>query len=145
MKQLWYRILFWIEHHLSPRHLKVVGTAWGGPAYDWEYLLRLEQAKLHEMKRYFELTNGTFDHTNDIRWISICIKLLDIIINEPGDCSYINTRNMWRFIKPTDYVKGVKKENVEQYYKSYPQDLRWVKAEYLYYEIRKRYTSGWWD
>lgn len=97
------------------------------------------------MKRYFELTNGTFDHTNDIRWISICIKLLDIIIDEPEDQRYVNTRNMWRFIKPTDYVKGVKKENVEQYYKSYPQDLRWVKAEHLYYEIRKRYTSGWWD
>ena len=145
MERLWHRILFWIEHHLSLRHLKVVKTAYDGAAYDWEYLLRLEQAKLCEMKRYFEITNGTFDHTNDIRWIGICIKLLDIIINEPEARSYINTRNMWRFIRPTDCVKGVEKEDVEHYYKSYPQDLRWVKAEYLYYEIRKRYTSHWWD
>jgi hypothetical protein len=45
----------------------------------------------------------------------------------------------------TDYAKGVIKEDVEDYYKSYPQDLRWIKAEHLYYEIRKRYTSHWWD
>jgi hypothetical protein len=97
------------------------------------------------MKKYFELTNGTFDHTNDIRWIGICIKLIDIIVNEPEEHPYVNTQNIWRFIRPTDYVKGVEKEDVEHYYKSYPQDLRWVKAEHLYYEIRKFYTSRWWD
>ena len=99
------------------------------------------------MKNYFEskFSRETFDHENDIKWISICIKLLDIIIDEPEGHSYVNTRNMWRFIRNTKLAKGVEKEDVEHYYKSYPQDLRWVKAEYLYYEIRKRYTSHWWD
>lgn len=147
MKQLWYRIQFWIEHHLSPRHLKVVKTAFDGPAYDWGYLLRLEQSKLKEMKNYFEskFSRETFDHENDIKWIGICIDLIDIIVNQPDEHPYVNINNMWRFIRSTDYVNGVIKEDVEDYYKSYPQDLRWVKAEHLYYEIRKRYTSHWWD
>lgn len=145
MKRIWYRIKQWCETNLTRTRWDVIVEAISSPPFDWSYLSRLERAKLYEMKSYFELTSGTFDHKNDIRWINICIKLLDIIIDEPEDQRYVNTRNMWRFIRPTDYAKGVKKENVEQYYKLYPQDLRWVKAEHLYYEIRKRYTSRWWD
>ena len=145
MKTILYRIAQWCQENLTRARYDVIAEAVTSPPFDWSYLLRLEQVKLREMKRYFELTNGTFDHTDDIRWIGICIKLLDIIINEPEDHPYVNTRNMWRFIRPTDYAKCVKKEDVEQYYKSYPQDLRWVKAEHLYYEIRKQYTCRWWD
>lgn len=147
MKRFWYKIQFWIEHHLTLSHFRVVKTAFNGYAYDWSHLLRLEQAKLKEIKSYFEtdFASATFDHKKDIKWIGICIKLIDIIVDQPEDHPYVNTRNIWRFIRSTDYVKGVKKEDVEDYYKSYPQELRWVKAEYLYYEIRKRYTSGWWD
>ena len=145
MKTIWYRIVQWCQENFTRARYEVIAEAITSPPFDWSYLLRLERAKLREMKKYFELTNGTFDHTNDIRWISICIKLLDIIIDEPEDQRYVNTRNMWRFIRPTDYAKGVEKEDVEHYYKSYPQDLRWVKAEHLYYEIRKQYTCRWWD
>ena len=145
MKRIWYRIKQWCETNLTRARWDVIVEAISSPPFDWSYLSRLERAKLYEMKSYFELTNGTFDHTNDIRWINICIKLLDIIIDEPEDHRYVNTNNMWRFIRSTDYVNGVIKEDVEDYYKSYPQDLRWVKAEHLYYEIRKRYTSHWWD
>lgn len=145
MKRLWYRIVQRCQENLTRARYEVIVKAITSPPYDWSYLLRLEQAKLREMKRYFELTNGTFDHTDDIRWINICIKLLDIIINEPEDHLYVNTRNMWRFIRPTDYAKGVEKEDVEHYYNLYPQDLRWVKANQLYYEIRKQYTHRWWD
>lgn len=145
MKKIWYRIVQWCQENFTRARYEVIAEAITSPPFDWSYLLRLERVKLREMKKYFELTNGTFDHTNDIRWIGICIKLLDIIIEEPEDHPYINTRNMWRFIRPTDYAKGVEKEDVEHYYKSYPQDLRWVKAEHLYYEIRKQYTRRWWD
>lgn len=145
MKQIWYRIKQFIDTNFTVARIKLISRAVNDPPYDWSYLLRLERAKLCEMKKYFELTNGTFDHTNDIKWISVCIKLLDIIIDEPEDHPYVNTNNMWRFIRSTDYVDGIIKVDVEAYYKAYPQDLRWVKAEHLYYEIRKRYTCHWWD
>ena len=150
MKRLWYRIQFWIEHHLSPRHLKVVKTAYDGPAYDWEYLLKLEQSKLKEMKAYFEtkFVRETFDHENDIKWISICIKLIDIIIESnvydtPEEVNkYVNIRNMKRFYR---LKKGTTWDKVENHVKHWPNDLRILKAENLYYEIRKHYTRGWWD
>lgn len=145
MRNIFINMKAWFKYKCNRRYFKFIKACHNTWPWDWSYLLRLEQAKLQEMKSYFELTNKTFDHTNDIRWIGICIKLLDIIIDQPEDHPYINTRNMWRFIRPIDYVKDVEKEDVEQYYKSYPQDLRWVKAEHLYYEIRKRYTSSWWD
>lgn len=148
MKQLWYRIQFWIEHHLFPRHLKVVKTAFNGPAYDWAYLLKLERSKLKEMKTYFEtkFVRETFDHENDIKWIGICIKLIDIILEEDIESfdndHYVNIRNMQRF-----YLlrKGVTWDKVESYVKKWPNDLRILKAENLYYEIRKYYTRYWWD
>ena len=150
MKRLWYRIQFWIEHHLSPRHLKVVKTAYDSPAYDWAYLLKLERSKLKEMKTYFEtkFVRETFDHENDIKWIGICIKLIDIIIESsvydtPEEVNkYVNTRNMKRFYH---LKKGVTWDKVENHVKHWPNDLRILKAENLYYEIRKYYTRYWWD
>ena len=57
MKRFWHKIQFWIEHHLTLSHFRVVKTAFDGYAYDWSYLLRLEQAKLKEIKSYFETQN----------------------------------------------------------------------------------------
>ena len=148
MKRLWNRIQFWIEHHLSLRHLKVVKTAYDGPAYDWAYLLRLEQSKLREIKSYFEtkFVRETFDHENDIKWIDICIKLIDVILEEDiesfDNVPYVNIRNMRRFYR---LGKRVTWDKVESYVKKWPNDLRVLKAENLYYEIRKEYTRGWWD
>ena len=145
MKRIWYRIVQWVKENLTLARLRLIGETITDPPYDWSYLLRLEQAKLIEMRDYFIMMSHDFDHRNDIKWINICINLIDIIVNQPEEHPYVNTNNMWRFINPTDYVKGVAIKDVEDYYKAYPQDLRWVKAEHLYYEIRKRYTSGWWD
>lgn len=145
MKRIWYRIVQWIEENLTLARFRLIKEAALSSPYDYNYLLRLEQAKLQEMANYFVKQQDWFDHTNDLKWINICIRLIDIIVDYPEEHPYVNTQNMWRFIRPTDYVKGVMKEDVEHYYKSYPQELRWVKAEHLYYEIRKRYTSHWWD
>ena len=51
--------------------------------------------------------------------------LIDIIAKNQPEHPYVNTNNMWRFIRPTDYVDGIIKVDVEGYYKKYPQDLRW--------------------
>ena len=144
MKRLWNTITNWLQSNLTISKLNVIKHAISDYPYDWADLMELEKAKLEEMHNYFS-KSWHVDHKHDLRWIKICIDLLDIIINEPEDHPYVNTQNMWRFIRSTDYVKGVEKKDVEHYYKSYPQDLRWVKAEHLYYEIRKRYTSHWWD
>lgn len=145
MKQILYRIKQFIDTNFTVARIRLIGRAINDPPYDWSYLLRLERAKLIEMRDYFKMMSNDFNHESDIKWINICINLIDIIAEQPEDHPYINVNNMWRFIRSTDYVKGVKKEDIEHYYKSYPQDLRWVKAEYLYYEIRKRYTARWWD
>ena len=145
MKQIWYRIKQFIDTNFTVTRIKLIGRAINDPPYDWTYLLKLERAKLIEMRDYFKMMSNDFNHEPDIKWINICINLIDIIAEQPEDHPYVNVNNMWRFIRSTDYVKGVIKEDVEHYYKSYPQDLRWVKAEYLYYEIRKRYTACWWD
>lgn len=144
MKRLWYRITQWVNDNLTWSRLRVIKHALTDPPYDWAYLLELEKVKLKEMHNYFSRSDIS-DHKEDLKWINICINLIDIIINQPEEHTYVNTNNMWRFIVSTDYVNGVIKEDVEDYYKAYPQDLRWVKAEHLYYEIRKRYTSHWWD
>lgn len=144
MKRLWYQIVHYVNYHFRKAKWYVIREAISGHPYDSCFLLKLEQAKLKEMLEYFQRSD-IVDHTNDIKWIKICINLLDIIINEPEDQRYINIENMWRFVWPTDYTKGVEKEDVEHYYKLYPQHLRWVKANHLYYEIRNIYTSRWWD
>ena len=138
MKQFWYRVVQWVEQNITMSRFRVVGAAIIEPPYDYTSLLKLEQVKLKEIANYFSKVDFV-DHTRDIYWINICIKLIDIIIDQPEEYPYVNTKNLWRFIQPTDYVNGVKEVDVEHYYKSYPQDLRWVKAEHLYYEIRKEY------
>lgn len=145
MKQFWYRITQFIETNFTRSRFNVIKQAIVGEPYDWSNLLRLEQAKLIEMRDYFMMMSNDFDHHADIKWINICIDLIDIIVDQPDEHPYVNTNNIWRFISPTDYVKGVVKVDVEDYYRAYPQDLRYIKAEHLYYEIRKRYTGHWWD
>ena len=145
MKQFWYRIVQWVEQNLTMARFRLIKESALSSPYDYTYLLRLEQAKLQEMANYFVKQQDWFDHTNDLKWINICIRLIDIIVDYPEEHPYVNTQNIWRFIRPTDYVKGVEKVDVEHYYNSYPQDLRYVKAEHLYYEIRKQYTGNWWD
>jgi hypothetical protein len=145
MKQIWYRIKQFIDTNFTVARIKLIGRAINDPPYDWSYLLKLERAKLIEMRDYFKMMSNNFKHESDIKWINICINLINIIAEQPKDHPYVNVNNMRRFIRPTDYVDGIIKVDIEGYYKKYPQDLRWIKAEHLYYEIRKRYTARWWD
>lgn len=145
MRNIFTNIKAWFEYKCNRRYFKFIKACHNTWPWDWAYLLRLEQAKLQEMKCYFKSTSDTFDHINDIKWIEICIKLLDIIIDQPEGYPYVNTKNLWRFVRSTKFASGAKPEDVENYYNLYPQDLRWIKAWNLYYEIRKIYTGNWWD
>lgn len=127
-------------------------TAWGGGPWDWYYLLILEQAKLKEMRSYF-MSSLYFDHSNDIKWIDKCIQLIDIMLeNDPLDDAsntpYVNIRNMKRFyrLRKNQATQSMPSwDDVEKYVRKYPNDLRILKAENLYYEIRREYTTRWWD
>jgi hypothetical protein len=97
------------------------------------------------MRAYFKILN-IVDHEDDIRYINICINLLDILIDDGGGLmdyknmkfkKYVNTKNFKRFIPnaPTSY------DNLE----ICNCDVYMAKAKHLYYEILKNKITNWWD
>lgn len=120
--------------------------------FDYGYLLDLEKFKLQLMLKSFKDVSHT-DHTNDIRWISICIKLIDIIQEEDSALEvvememskpqfklvkYVNINNAFRFgIEYLDRYDGLQVYRREL--------LRQQKALYLYNKIRYNYMLEWWD
>lgn len=143
MKQIWNNIKDWLSHNWTCSHRKVVEEAVIGMPYDFGFLLRLEREKIREIRDYF-ISSNIVDHTNDIKWMNICIKLLDILIENSTDVDpkTLNYKNIKRFIKPKMDVDW---EDVLNYYDTFPDDYRYAKAWYLYFEIRKNYTGNWWD
>jgi hypothetical protein len=147
MRRFWYRFKQFIETNITRSKFNLIKQTITGEPYDYGFLLQLEQAKLIEMRDYFA-KQEYFDHRHDIRYINICISLLDILINTtyfdtPEETPYVNTRNAMRFYNPRTCKATV--DEVVSYLKKYPNDLRYTKAETLYYEIRKQYTTEWWD
>lgn len=129
---------------------------WGKP-FDWYYLLKLEQRKLLEMRNYFNKFRRVEGWEYQVRDCNLCIKLIDIIINEDKyykswihasygsnskECKpfpvHINARNHKRF-----KYKGLNK-NSKIYY-SLLADYRCVKALYLYNTIRNYKLFNLWD
>lgn len=98
-----------------------------------------------------EFKTNVIDHNSDIRWISICIKLIDIIQEEDSALEYngifstqkfklikyINIRNSYRF--KLDDSCFMNNSNI------YKELLRQRKALYLYNKIRYNYIFEWWD
>lgn len=144
MGKIWSNIRAFFEYNWNLSHWKFIKTAIFSNPYDWTYLFQVEKAKLEEMRDYMERSE-VVDHeeNGNLRWVGICIRLLDIIIEEPEECPYVNLRNAYRYY-PRFLIED-KKEAWLDYVKEYPQELRWQKAYNLYYEIRKEYTTSWWD
>lgn len=141
----WANIRDWFTHNWNKSHCKVVKEAVYGMPYDWTYLLKLERSKIKEMRDYCTISD-IVDHDHNIKWMNMCIKLLDIIIDDDGQDinRKMNYNNIDRFIKKPIWA-DVEREDVVNYYKNYPDDYRFAKAWYLYFEIRKNYTGNWWD
>lgn len=141
MKKLWNNIQWWVRSARS--YHKFIKVARNSKPYDWEYLIKIEQAYLKRMLCYMR-ESEYFDHSNNIKWITKCIDLLDIVIEDDSTyAGYINLRNAHRF-HPIGLTPD--KEDVWlNYMKNYPTDLRWQKAYDLYFAIRKTYTTQWWD
>ena len=106
--------------------------------YDWMFLLKLEQFKLKRMKDYFIKSDLVTDNDIIIRDISLCIKLISIILEEDNKnfISYINFKNISRFTS-----KNLHKE----WFIQFPEELRIRKALYLYNLIRYYKIMSWWD
>ena len=128
MKYLWHNLKYWASLYLSKAHLRTIWVTLTSPPYDYVYSLQIEKARLEEMIYYFE-NCGFAQHGEDIRWMKKCVKLLEIMIEEPITNTSVNIRNANRFgeFGNPAYFLYLKK------------------ASDLYYEIRKRHTDSWWD
>lgn len=132
---------------------------WGKP-WDFGYLLKLEQYKIREMRDYIQKYHTHLRWENQVREMTICIKLIDIILEEDvyfkswlHNCYgciphknlpfpvYVNINNCNRF-SPDLNKDLVKKDSLFNHYCS---NLRKEKAMYLYNKIRAYKMWGWWD
>lgn len=98
-------------------------------------------------------THPHTDHTSNIRWISICIKLIDIIQEEDSALEVVEMKTSKPQFKLVKYVNinnasRFRIEYLDQYdrLQVYRRELlRQQKALYLYNKIRYNYMLEWWD
>lgn len=135
-----------------------IRRVWGKP-WDWFYLLNLERAKLREMSSYTKKHHRYLNWELSVRDMEICIKLIDIILEQDKPYKgwlhnnfrenfkeqtpfpvYVNTKNVSRF-----KLKGViDKYKNSPIYPSILSDVRVTKALYLYNKIRNYKLFKWW-
>ena len=137
---------------------------WGKP-WDWHYLLNLERCKIKEIMNYINKTKRFVGYQTVVRDMQICIKLIDIVLEEDAYykswlnqnygkslkdlkyfeetpfSKYINVKNANRFLKPINYVSDPNK----RIYLSLLIEYRKVKALSLYIKIRTYKMFSWWD
>lgn len=113
--------------------------------FDGEYLLVLEKSHLEKMLKYYSDPKNQIVVGQEyiIRQISICIKLIDIILNNDliSNTTYVNVRNANRFLSTHEMI-GLEKNKTSIYVLD---ELYKCKAESLYYNIRKKFTRTWWN
>ena len=141
---------------MKPRAFKRI---WG-KAWDFGYLLQLEQHKIREMRNYMQKYHHLMNWQLVVRDMNICLKLIDIILEKDQYyCSwldncygsipykqlpfpvYVNSKNYKRFIPLLDNFKEVNTALRTSLYIS----LRQKKALYLYNKIRSYRMEHWWD
>lgn len=112
LKNIWiYRDILWYDCH-----------------WDYSNSLRFEKRKLELQIYQFEHSH-TKDHKQDLKWMKVCVKLLNIILSTNQTCVHVNRKNEHRF-----YAKGFLNEM-----------LYYEKVFYLYNKIRANYMFDWWD
>ena len=138
---------------------------WGKP-WDYGYLLKLEQYKIREMCRYFKKSQLVVGWELQVRDLTICDKLIDIILEEDKQYQswlhsnynisakdrwqnkglkfpiYVNVRNYKRFLPQARYDAT---DMVPFLIENFKISLRQRKALYLYNKIRAYRMDRWWD
>ena len=136
-----------------------------GFAWDYAFLLQIEQRKLKEMAAYFKKHKRTVGWEFQVRDCELCVKLLDIVAERDSDYKawlnanyggknilelqmreqipfhkYINTRNASRFM--THFHEAQSNPYISE---SLKVELRRQKAFYLYQKIRLYRMQTWWN
>lgn len=131
---------------------------WGRPD-DYCFLLNIEQRKMREMCNHFSKTKRLIGWENVVRNLKICIKLIDIIMEQDSVYQswlsnsvinnqlinlkfpiHVNIKNRHRFLVD-DYLKDTNSHSYDSllaYYRS-------EKALYLYNLIRSYTMRSWYD
>lgn len=168
---IWYRIKHkyhdlcdWLHNFFTKEHLALVKyVLFKDRWYDAEYLLELEYHKVKEMLAWHEGTMRFVDSDQIVRQLKLAVSLLEIISGrkelediyiiphngEPENHKnvtivpkmYVNVRNAKRFVPegcsdPEGYV---------HMFNRYPAELYRIKAQHLYYRLRKECTDKWSD
>ena len=138
---------------------------WGKP-WDYGYLLKLEQYKIREMCKYFKKSQLVVGWELQVRDLTICDKLINIILEEDKQYQswlhsnynisakdrwqnkglkfpiYVNVRNYKRFLPQARYDAT---DMVPFLIENFKISLRQQKALYLYNKIRAYRMEHWWD
>lgn len=134
---------------------------WGKP-WDFAYLLELEQYKIREMCKYFKKSQLTVGWELQVRDLTICDKLISIVLEEDKEylgwlranygslgkakntnlSVYVNTRNSKRFLPLANLKEINQRPFLIEHFKI---SLRQQKALYLYNKIRAYRMERWWD
>lgn len=135
--------------------------------FDYSYLLKLERFKIKQMISSFENSNFKYDGiTYDIRDMKMCVKLIDIILEEDKfskkfleqfeSVKYEIDDNNRLILTNNDDIKipihinknNIKRyinlENKENFNDNFLMELRKCKALKLYNKIRNKMFSWWW-
>lgn len=147
MKNLFYHLKTFFQNLYNYRKI-----LWTDQQFDFGYLLELEKCKLQLMLNGFK--RYSYD-THMMYWITICIKLIDIIQENDSALEWDNTSNIQKYklikyvnIKNASRFNSDNLDNVilNDKYQIYRKDsLRRQKALYLYNKIRYNYICEWWD
>lgn len=147
---------------MKGRELKRV---WGKP-WDYGFLLKLEQYKIREMCKYFKKSQLVVGWELQVRDLTICDKLIDIILEEDKQYQswlhsnynisakdrwqnkglkfpiYVNVRNYKRFLPQARYDAT---DMLPFLIENFKISLRQQKALFLYNKIRAYRMQHWWD
>lgn len=133
-----------------------------GEAWDYGYLLAIEQRKLRDMVKYFDKHRNHLDVDVCIRDIRTCIKLIDIVLEKDNEylgylhtkyglkenirySHYVNTKNYRRFVRELPTMDNSPQWLSGTLHDSWIINLRQHKALYLYNKIRSYKLLTWWD
>ena len=144
---------------------KAFKRVWGKP-WDYGYLLKLEQYKIREMCKYFKKSQLTIKWELQVRDLTICDKLIDIILEEDKQYKswlhsnysisaenrwqneglkfpiYVNVRNYKRFLPQARYDAT---DMLPFLIENFKISLRQQKALHLYNLIRTYHMQRWWS
>ena len=159
-------IRMWFKYHIfSKGFYKLLKTLLKGYPYDKQYLYELEREKIKEMIAYHERVKRYEGVEYDIRDMKICVKLIDIFLDELNLYHYDGCLKFCKIEGCDDYEMNgedlkyscdvkVNLKNIDRFVdnkftkkwcEKYPHELYMKKAKHLYHKIRLEKDESWWD